>query len=68
MVRYIKGDIVTYSSGVVKFINKPDRYERYFDDDYINPTLDLKIMTIQRFVKVLWFYKLKTIYRRKKGD
>lgn len=65
MKRYLKGDIVTYSNGYTKYINKPDRYERYFDDDYINPTYDLKIMKIQRFVKVLWFYKLRTIYRRK---
>lgn len=65
MKRYLKGDIVTYSNGYTKYINKPDRYYRYFDNDYYNSAYNLKIVKIQRYIKVLWFYKLKTIYRRK---
>ena len=65
MERYKKGDIVTYSNGMTKFINKPDRYARYFNEDYINPIYDLKIMKIQRPKKILFFYVLITIYERK---
>lgn len=55
MFRYQKGDIVTYSNGIVKVINKPNKYEKYFDDDYYNPTYDLRIDKIQRYKKYYAF-------------
>lgn len=57
-----KGDIITYDSGRVNFVNKPFKYQMYFDKNMYNSALDLRIIKIQRYVKVLGFYKLKTIY------
>lgn len=62
--RFKKGDIVTYSNNVVKFINKPNKYEKYFDYDYYNSIYNLKIMKLQRYKKVFGIYILKTIYIR----
>lgn len=61
-----KGDIVTYKNGNTNYINKPTQYYEYFNKDFNNKdyrTLD--IVKIQRYVKCLWFYKLKTVYERK---
>lgn len=60
------GDIVTYRSGRINHVNNPYNYHYYFNDNFKNKTFtsDFDIMRIQRYVKVLWFYKLKTIYRR----
>lgn len=63
-----KGDIITYDSGRVNFVNKPFKYQMYFDKNMYNSTLDLRIIKIQRYVKVLGFYKLKTIYSGLKGE
>lgn len=62
------GDIVTYRSGRVNNVNNPDKYHFYFNDRFenISKPSSFDIMRIQRYVKVLWFYKLKTIYRRYK--
>lgn len=62
--KYQKGDIITYSNGVVKYINKPDKYDYYFNNEYYNPKYDLQIIKIQRYIKFLCFYRLKTIYER----
>ena len=61
-----KGDIITYQNGICKYVNKPYKYHQYFDDDFNNPTLGrgFNIVKIQRYVKGLCFYKLKTIYKR----
>lgn len=63
-----KGDIITYDCGRVNFVNKPFKYQMYFDKNMYNSNLDLRIVKIQRYVKVLGLYKLKTIYRGIKGD
>lgn len=62
------GDVITYRSGRVNNVNNPDKYHIYFNDKLENRTKSSNwdIMMIQRYVKVLWFYKLKTIYRRYK--
>lgn len=62
------GDVITYRSGRVNNVNNPDKYHIYFNDNLENRTKSSNwdIMMIQRYVKVLWFYKLKTIYRRYK--
>lgn len=57
-----QGDIVTYNTGRINFVNKPYKYRMYFNENMYNSGLNLKIVKIQRYVKVLWFYKLKTIY------
>jgi hypothetical protein len=57
-----KGDIITYDSGKRNFVNKPFKYQMYFDTNMYNSNLNLRIIKIQRYIKVLWFYKLKTIY------
>lgn len=59
-----KGDIVTYTDGRVNYVNKPGNYVMYFDDDFCNYSLYLRIAKIQRYVKVLGVYILKTIYKR----
>lgn len=61
-----KGDIVTYRNGRINNVNKPLNYHRYFNEDFRNITFggNMDIITIQRYVKILSFYKLKTIYKR----
>lgn len=63
-VKYKKGDIVTYSDGKIKCINKPNKYEKYFNDNLYNPYYGLQIIKIQRYVKFLCFYRLKTVWRK----
>ena len=60
------GDIVTYRSGRINHVNNPHGYHNHFNEDFLNPELGERfdIITIQRYVKVLGFYKLKTIYKR----
>lgn len=62
-----KGDIVTYRTKRVNYVNNPDNYKRYFNDKFENPQFGFTfdIMKIQRYTKFLWFYRLKTIYKRK---
>lgn len=62
-----KGDIITYSNGGTNHVNRPEEYISWFGNDFINRGMRyLKIVKIQRYVKFLWFYRLKTIYERKK--
>ena len=60
-----KGDIVTYRCGKINIVNKPFKYELYYTDDFKNFGLgsNYEIVKIQRYVKFLCFYKLKTIYK-----
>lgn len=62
-----KGDMVVYRSGRINYVNKPRRYKEYFNEDFQNPALGFRydIIEIKRYVKILGFYKLKTIYKRK---
>ena len=61
-----KGDIVTYKNKRINIVNHPDRYHYWFNEDFKNPRLNrgFNIMKIQRYVKFLCFYRLKTIYER----
>ena len=63
-----KGDIVTYRSGRVNIVNKPGQYHYWFNKDFKNREFGcgFDIMRIDRYVKYLWFYRLKTIYERNK--
>ncbi len=61
MIEIKRGDVVTYTNGKKNLVNKPENYERYFEN-YWNTKNNLKIAKIQRYVKKLWFYELKTIY------
>lgn len=65
-----KGDIITYRSGRTNNVNNPYNYYRYFNEDFKNPTFGKRfdIIKIQRYVKILWFYQLKTIYKKNKDD
>lgn len=60
------GDIITYRSGRINRVNKDFKYHKFYNNNFENIHLpsDFDIMRIQRYVKVLWFYSLKTIYRR----
>lgn len=60
------GDIVTYRSGRVNNVNNPYRYHQYFNENFenISKGMDFDIMKIERYVKILGFYKLKKIYSR----
>lgn len=61
-----KGDIVTYKSGRTNHVNNPNNYKVFYDEDFDNIGLGqaFSIMKIQRYVKFLGLYKLKTIYKR----
>lgn len=65
-----KGDIITYRSGRINIVNKPYKYEYWFNEDFKHREWDFRndIMKIQRYEKFLCFYKLKTIYERKDGN
>lgn len=61
-----KGDIVTYRSGRTNNVNKPYKYHYWFNEYFKNRNFgsEMDIMKIQRYVKCLCFYRLKTIYKR----
>lgn len=61
-----KGDIVTYRGGRINYVNKPNHYRAYYTKNFQNKELGcyFDIMKIQRYVKFLCFYRLKTIYKR----
>lgn len=61
-----KGDLVIYRSGRTNFVNKPFKYQQWFNDDFRHKEFDKgsDIMEIKRYVKVLCFYRFKTIYKR----
>lgn len=62
-----RGDIVTYASGRTNYVNKPQNYEINYTKKLTNIGLgpDFTIMKIQRYKKVLCFYILVTIFKRK---
>lgn len=61
-----KGDIVFYRNGRINYVNDFGNYIRYYNEDFenISKPKSLDIMKIKRYVKILWFYKLKTFYER----
>lgn len=61
-----KGDIITYRSGRVNNVNKPYKYSIWYNQNFTHKTLGSceDIIKIQRYVKFLCFYRLKTIYER----
>ena len=63
-----RGDIVTYRDGSKNHVNKPKRYKCWYYNDFTNKNKDSNkdIKKIQRYVKFLCFYRLKTIYKRVK--
>ena len=60
-----KGDIITYQYGKKNYVNRPDKYHYYFDEEFKNRYSGLKINKIQRYEKFLFGYRLRTIYKRK---
>lgn len=61
-----KGDIVTYRGGRINNVNKPKKYYEWYGTDFkhIKWNEYHDIIKIQRYVKFLCFYRLKTIYKR----
>ena len=61
------GDKVTYKDGRVNYVNKPWKYLFYFDKELKNEKLGegFEIVKIERYVRFLCFYRLKTIYKKK---
>ena len=61
-----KGDIITYRTGGTNNVNHPDKYCQWYNQDFkhIKWGKYSDIMKIQRYVKFLCFYRLKTIYER----
>ena len=65
-----KGDIITYRSGRINYVNKPFKYEMWYNEDFKHREWNSyhDMMKIQRYVKFLCFYRLKTIYKRKNNN
>ena len=63
-----KGDIITYRSGKINNVNKPSEYKKWYDENFTHIKWGevCDIIKIQRYFKFLWFYRLKTIYKRVK--
>lgn len=61
-----KGDLVIYRSGRTNYVNKPYKYQLWFDDDFrhIEYGRNADIMEVKRWTKGLLGYKHKTIYKR----
>lgn len=64
-MRFKKGDLVTYSNGYTKYINKPSKYEKFFDENYFNRIYNLQIIRIKRYFKFFGFSVLKTVWEKK---
>lgn len=47
-------------------VNKPYKYHQFYNNDFKNISLysGFDIMKIQRYIKVLGLYVLKTVYKR----
>lgn len=63
------GDIVTYANGRKNYVNHPDRYYKNYTQNFSNFGLGYEfcIMKVQRYKKILGFYILKTIFKRKQN-
>ena len=61
-----KGDIVFYRNGKTNTVKKPYNYQKYFSYN-LNNIFDYNydIVKVKRYYKILCFYRLKTIYKRK---
>lgn len=65
MIKLKKGDIVTYRSGETNYVNRVEKYNKFYDKELNHiECRRLAIVKVQRYVKVLCFYKLKTIWER----
>lgn len=60
------GDVITYRNGIKNNVNKPYKYHQFYNNDFKNISLysGFDIMKIQRYIKVLGLYVLKTVYKR----
>ena len=62
MIKLKKGDLVTYRNGQTNYVNHVDKYNKFYDEQLNNKECRiLAIVKVQRYVKFLCFYKLKTI-------
>lgn len=65
-----KGDIVTYRTGGINIVNKPNKYYEWYKKNFKHKKFGkwADIVKIQRYVKFLCFYRLVTIYERVEND
>ena len=67
IMKLMPGDILTYRNGQEHYVNKNklDNYRHFYKKDFRHKyNSEIDIMKIQRYTKILFFYILKTIYRR----
>ena len=61
-----RGDLVIYRCGRTNYVNKPYKYQMWYDNNFRHREFGRNddIIEIKRYVKGRFFYKLKTIYKR----
>ena len=61
-----KGDLVIYRSGRTNYVNRPYKYQMWYDNNFRHREHDYNddIVEIKRYVKIIFFYIQKIIYKR----
>ena len=61
-----RGDLVIYRNGKTNYVNKPHKYQQWYNGDFkhIEFGSGADIMKVKRYVKGLFGYRQKNVYKR----